>query len=178
MPLLRIDNIELRFGTHILLDHVSLQLDKGDRLGLLGRNGAGKTTLFKVLAGEVTPDDGERWIAPEIKLSRLEQELPVANDQTVYEAVAGGLQDVGALLARYHHLLETTDTTSLDELARVQTALENQGGWQIQQRIESVISQLSLPADIAVGDLSGGWRRRVALARALVIPEQLFVFKL
>ncbi len=99
MPLLRLDRIDLHFGTHVILDGVSLNLEAGDRLGLLGRNGAGKSTLFKILAGEIAPDDGERWLAPTAKLARLEQELPGADDQTVYDNIASGLANVGMLLS-------------------------------------------------------------------------------
>lgn len=174
MPLLRLDNIDLHFGTHVILDKVCLSLDKGDRLGLLGRNGAGKTTLFKVLAGDQQPDDGERWVAPGVKLARLEQELPGTAETTVYDMVAQGLAGVGALIAEYHHLIEQADP-NMDELARVQQALEAQDGWQLQQRIDTVISQLDLPANAKLSDLSGGWRRRVSLGRALVTEPDILL---
>ena len=175
MPLLRLDQVELHFGTHVILDKVTLSLDKGDRLGLLGRNGAGKTTLFKVLAGDIKPDDGEHWMAPTVKLARLEQELPGLGDITVYDVIAGGLEHVGELIAQYHHLLEAGIDTDMDELARVQEALEAHDGWQLQQRVESVISQLELPADTKLNDLSGGWRRRVSLGRALVTDPDILL---
>ena len=132
MPLLRLDQVELHFGTHVILDKVSLNLDKGNRLGLLGRNGAGKTTLIKVLAGDILPDDGERWIDPATRLARLEQELPAEENTTVYDVIAGGLAEVGELIARYHHLIEHVETADMDELARVQQALEAKDGWQLQ----------------------------------------------
>ena len=175
MPLLRLDQVELHFGTHVILDKVSLNLDKGDRLGLLGRNGAGKTTLFKVLSGDIMPDDGERWMTPNCRLARLEQELPSAEDATVYDVIAGGLADVGEVIARYHHLLEQGMDADMDALARAQEELEAKDGWQLQQRIETVITQLDLPAEASLASLSGGWRRRVSLGRALVTEPDILL---
>ncbi len=175
MPLLRLDRVDLHFGTHVILDGVSLNLEAGDRLGLLGRNGAGKSTLFKILAGEIAPDDGERWLAPTAKLARLEQELPGADDQTVYDNIASGLANVGMLLSQYHHLIERGADADMNELARVQAALEAEDGWQLQQRIDTVISQLDLPADALLKALSGGWRRRVSLGRALVTQPDILL---
>ncbi len=168
MSILRLDQVELHFGTHIILDRVNLQLQRGDRLGLLGRNGAGKTTLFKVLAGDVIPDDGERWIAPTTRLARLEQELPATDDLSVYDLVAGGLAEAGQWIARYHQLIEQGVNADMAELARVQHALETHDGWQLQQKVEATIDRLELPSHKRLSELSGGWRRRVSLARALV----------
>jgi len=168
MPLLRLDKASLHFGTQVLLDEVDLVISRGEKLGLLGRNGTGKTTLLKVLAGELSPDSGERWLRPGVRLARLEQTLPVGDELTVFDVVAAGLSGAGELVAEYHRLVHDTTNTNLDTLARVQQKLEDVDGWTLQQRVETIISQLQLPADSKMGELSGGWRRRVALGQALV----------
>ena len=168
MPLLRLDQASLHFGTQVLLDHVDLVISRGEKLGLLGRNGTGKTTLLKVLAGELAVDSGERWLRPGVKLSRLEQTLPDADELTVFDVIATGLSKAGQLIAEYHRLVHNAADADLDKLARVQQQLEDEDGWALQQKVDTIISQLQLPADATMGELSGGWRRRVALGQALV----------
>ncbi len=168
MPLLRLDQASLHFGTQVLLDQVDLVISRGEKLGLLGRNGTGKTTLLKVLAGELATDSGERWLRPGVKLARLEQTLPDADELTVFDVIAAGLSRAGELIAEYHHLVHDAADTDLDKLAQVQQQLEDVDGWTLQQKVDTIISQLQLPADATMGELSGGWRRRVALGQALV----------
>jgi len=174
MPLLRLDNASLHYGNLALLDGVSFKISKGNRIGLLGRNGAGKTTLLKVLAGEIVPETGERWLRPGTRIAWLQQVLPEADEQTVYDVVASGLAETGQLLAEYHHLIQD-DEPDMNALARVQQQLEAQDGWSLQQRVETTISQLELPADSSMSELSGGWRRRVALAQALVSKPDILL---
>lgn len=175
MPLLRLNAIQLHYGTQVLLDGVDIELKRGEKLGLLGRNGAGKTSLLKILAGDLAADDGERWVRPGTTIARLEQTLPAGDDRDVYDAVADGLADAGRLLSQYHHLLQAEPPADLEELARVQQQLEAADGWQLQQRVETTMSQLQLDGDVKLAQLSGGWRRRVALARALVCEPDLLL---
>ncbi len=168
MTLLRLSNAELHFGTQVILDNLDLTIAKGERLGLLGRNGVGKTTLFRVLTGEQQLDDGERWLDPTVKLARLEQELPIEGDATVFDWVAGGLDEVGELLVAYAELLGAETEADLARMAQIQQALDTHDGWSLQNRVETTLSQLDLDGQAKLQDLSGGWRRRVALARALV----------
>jgi ATP-binding cassette subfamily F protein uup len=172
MPLLKLDKVDLHYGTHTLLDHIELSVRAGDRIGLLGRNGAGKTTLLKVINGLIVPDSGERWLRPGTKIAYLDQALPQADDQDVYDVVAHGLVDVGDHLARYHHCILEGD---MDGLAEAQSALEAMDGWRLQQKVDSVISQLQLPGDAMMSTLSGGWRRRVALGKALVSEPEILM---
>ncbi len=168
MTLLRLSHAELHFGTQVILDNLDLTIAKGERLGLLGRNGVGKTTLFRVLTGEQQLDDGERWLDPTVKLARLEQELPIEGDATVFDWVAGGLDEVGELLVAYAELLGADTETDFARMARIQQALDTHDGWSLQNKVETTLSQLGLDGQAKLQDLSGGWRRRVALARALV----------
>lgn len=168
MPLLRLDNLSLNYGNQILLDEVNFTLQKGQKYGLLGRNGAGKSTLLGVLAGTVQADSGERWLRPGIKLAVLEQQLPTQGTQRVYDWVAGGIPEVGDLLSRYHDLIGLGQQADLKQLARIQQQLEARDGWSLQQRVDTILSQLQLPENAPLDSLSGGWRRRVSLARALV----------
>jgi len=182
MPLLTLEKTSLAFGHHALLDRVDLQLDSGERIGLIGRNGGGKSSLLRVLAGETQPDDGRVWYASGLKLAYVAQEPELDADLTVFQEVSKGLGSVSQVLIQYHeasHLLgDSADDTDalLLRLEKLQADLEAQDGWRIQAKVETAIDKLNLPADAPVGQLSGGQKKRVALARALVIsPEVLLL---
>ena len=169
MALLSFTDVSLAFGLNPLLDKVSFQLDRGERVCLIGRNGAGKSSLFRLIDGDQPADEGEIWAAPGLKIGQLPQELPKADDKTVYDVVAAGLAGVGDLLAEYHHLI-TGDMgdAELARLEKVQERLEAKDGWRLDQLVETTLTRLGLPADKVMSELSGGWRRRVLLAQALV----------
>ncbi len=179
MPLLRLSNISIAYGTHALLKNADFQLDAGERVGLLGRNGEGKSTLMKIIAGNVLPDHGDIWRQPELRLAWLEQSPDLPDDATIYDAVAGGLGELGEWITRYHALtlsMDYDDDKALNEMGDLQHKLESHNGWHFQQRVETTLNKLDLPGELKISDLSGGWKRRVALARALVIePEVLLL---
>jgi ATP-binding cassette subfamily F protein uup len=172
MPLLSIDRLSIAFGAEKLLDGASFQLEAGERVCLIGRNGAGKTTLLRLLAGEIQPDSGDIWRQPGLRVATLAQELPADTTATAFEIVAGGLEGLGELLAEYHaaahQLAHESTPEGMRKMERLQHELEARDGWRWQQRVETVISRLQLPADTPLAELSGGWRRRVLLGRALV----------
>ncbi|TRW92120.1 ATP-binding cassette domain-containing protein [Candidatus Methylobacter oryzae] len=179
MPLLRLSNVSIAYGTHALLNNADFQLDAGERVGLLGRNGEGKSTLMKIIAGNIQPDHGEIWRQPGLRLAWLEQSPELPDGATIYDAVAGGLGELGEWITRYHALsltMDYNDSNALNELGDLQHKLEAHNGWHFQQRVETTLSKLDLPGDLKISGLSGGWKRRVALARALVIePEVLLL---
>jgi ATP-binding cassette subfamily F protein uup len=161
------------------LKNSDFQLDAGERVGLLGRNGEGKSTLMKIIAGNVLPDNGDIWRQPELRLAWLEQSPELPDDATIYDAVAGGLGELGEWITRYHALtlsMDYDDEKALNEMGDLQHKLESHNGWHFQQRVETTLTKLDLPGDLKINGLSGGWKRRVALARALVIdPEVLLL---
>ena len=171
MPLLTIDRACLAFGHVALLDAAGMQIDPGERIALIGSNGTGKSSLLKVMAGQAVLDDGTLWRAPGLQVAVVEQEPAFDAGITVFDAVAAGCGELSRLLAAYHTASQKVDaggTAGLEELHRLQAELEARDGWRLNARVEQALSRLSLPADAAVASLSGGGRKRVALARALV----------
>lgn len=177
MTLLTLSNVSLAYGHLPLLAHVDFQIEAGERVCLVGRNGTGKSTLFRVISGAAVPDDGELWHPDTLRIAHLEQEVPPDSDETVYEAVAKGLGTLGTLLTEYHGAAHAaaSDKASLERLAILQARIEAAHGWNISQQVETVLSRLGLPADKRIRDCSGGIRRQVMLARALVAGPDLLL---
>jgi len=176
MTLLKLSDVSLAYGAMPLLDKVSWQIARGERVCIIGRNGTGKSSMLRLVRGDQRPDDGDIWRAPGLKIGELPQELPRADDRTVFDVVAEGLSGVGELLAQFHHLSQNiVSDADLDALMHVQQELEARDGWRLQQLVDSTLSRLQLPADKTLAELSGGWCRRVLLAQALVSEPDLLL---
>jgi ATP-binding cassette subfamily F protein uup len=169
MSLIQLQRVDFSIGGPLLLEHVDLSIEANERVCIVGRNGEGKSTLMKLIAGELHADDGEVRIQNGVVVARMAQEVPQDTAGSVFDVVAEGLGDLGHLLARYHHLLHELHTQAdFDALGEVQHQIEAQHGWDLDRRVSEVLTQLELPGDTDFAALSGGMKRRVLLAQALV----------
>ena len=179
MAVLSLQDVRVSFGEPPLLDGVSLQLEAGERVGILGRNGAGKSTLMKVIQGEVRPDAGQLVRAKDTRASFLPQDIPLSLPGTVLQRVTQGLGKLGETLAAYHtvsaQVSQKNDPKLLRQLERLQQAVDSNGGWLVHQRVEHTLSQLKLDERAVFNTLSGGLKRRVLLAEALVSDPDILL---
>ncbi len=174
MPLIRLDKVCIAFGDKPLLQDVDFQIEPGERVALVGLNGAGKSTMLRLIAGQHATDSGEFWVAPTCHIAELPQSMPAADERRVVDVVTGGLAGIQAMRAEYDRLA-MSEQPDLKALEHLQHELEAVDGWQLEQRVQRIIEQLNLPADRLMSELSGGWRRRVALGAALVQNPQLLL---
>ncbi len=165
MSLMQFQRVDFSVGGPLLLEHVDLSIEPGERVCIVGRNGMGKSTLMRLMAGELRPDDGEIRVQNGVVVARMAQEVPQDTQGTVFDVVAEGLGDLGQLLARYHHAVHDGD---MDAMGEAQAQIEAQHGWDLDRRVQQVLERLELPDETDFAALSGGMKRRVLLAQALV----------
>ena len=176
MSLLRFDEVSVEFGDLKILNAAEFSIDAGERVCLIGRNGAGKSTTLRLISGELEPDRGDIVRSQDLVISQLAQSLPEAMNQPVREVVRSGLQDIEALLAEYQRRSRLDlDRQGMQELEALHAKIDAHDGWHVDQRVEETMTELDLPTDQPMRELSGGWRRRVALARALVQKPDLLL---
>ena len=172
MPLITLDNISLRFSEKIILDEINATILKGDKIGLIGRNGEGKSSFLKVLAGYINADDGNLKVKNNTRISYLEQQPPEDNDYFLFSIVAQGLGEVGDLIASYHESLQNGDNKKNSQL---QEEIESRDLWHYLHQIETILNRFKLDANARLSTLSGGWKRRVMLAKAIVQEPDLLL---
>jgi ATP-binding cassette subfamily F protein uup len=179
MLLVLLDRVSIAYGHLPLLQDVAFQVDPAERVAIVGRNGSGKSTLLQIIGGELPPDSGSVWRQPGARIARLVQDVPLSADRPVFDVIAEGLGDLSSLITAYHHAaLEVSaghSAHTMERLGQLQHELEERDGWRLEQRVELVISRLGLPSDAIVDTLSGGWKRRVLLARALVAQPDVLL---
>ncbi|MGL4474025.1 MAG: ATP-binding cassette domain-containing protein, partial [Shewanella sp.] len=182
MSLVRINRGSLAYGYTPLLKAAEFTIEPGERVCIVGRNGAGKSTLLKVLCGDLLLDEGEFNIANDVKVSRLQQDPPKQEQGSVYSYIADGLEEVGKVLEQYHDISHRIGSVDADEMEkmlkqmeRLQEQLDHLNGWQLDSRIDSHCKRLGIDPDTALSELSGGWQRKVALARALISEPDLLL---
>jgi len=177
MPLATLDAADLAYGHVPLLDHADFAIDSGERVALIGRNGVGKSSLLAVLAGKRKLDDGAVWLRPGLRLAVVDQEPDLLPSDTVFAAVAGGLALQSALLAQYEALLArgADEPDALAGLGELEARMAESGAWDVPRRVEAALERLGLAADAVVGECSGGTKKRIALARALVGEPELLL---
>lgn len=179
--LIAIENLTLAFGQDNLLDNAKLQIASGERVCLIGRNGAGKSSLLKMIDGSLQPDAGAIWRKPDLRMARLTQEMPQpqTENETVFAYVAGGLKETGALLTAYealtHQIANSHNDKDMHQLQQLQQQIDAVNGWAFEREIDTVLTRLELQKDTPLAALSGGWKRRAALARALVSAPELLL---
>ena len=178
MALISLNKVHLGYGSP-LLDGVSLAIERGEKVALVGRNGCGKSTLLKLIDGVIQPDDGSLVFEDGIRVARLDQEVPTDTSGSVFDVVAGGLGRIGEAIQQYHHLthsLSDTDSQAqLKALEDCQATIEAAGAWDMERLVESLITRLDLPQEADIQSLSGGLKRRVLLARALVLSPDILL---
>lgn len=179
MPLITLQDIFLSYGQPPLIDHINLVIERGERICLIGRNGAGKSTLLKIISDQVTADEGSIKRSSGVKIAQLEQAVPGDTKGSVFDVIAEGLGEEGKLVQKFHSLTQKLNHDSsnkiLIELEQCQAELERINGWDINQRVESIITKMELDPDVDIASLSGGYKRRVLLARALVADPDLLL---
>lgn len=176
MTLVRCDQISIEFGDNPLLSNADLSIENKERIALIGRNGAGKSTLLKIISGEIHADKGDLTYKRGLRISKLDQQLPTRLENTTFEEVKNGLLKQQALIDQYQALSSNSpDRNQLQEMEQIQADIEAGGGWQPDKQVDRIITQLDLPRDTKLKDLSGGWRRRVALGKALVSNPELLL---
>jgi ATP-binding cassette subfamily F protein uup len=177
LPLIHFDAVSLRFGDQLILKDADLSIASGERVCLIGRNGAGKTTTLKLITGQLEPDEGKIERPARVRTSVLEQTLADASEDTVHDFVAGGVADQLRRIERFEQLSarKNMDDNQLREIEALEREVVAAGGWAVDNRIDVTITQLDLPRDKKMSELSGGWRRRVALARAFVSNADLLL---
>ena len=175
--MLQLRNLRLAYGTQPLLDDAELAIDRGERVALVGRNGTGKSTLMRIVSGEIEPDEVLRESRADLRVARLEQEVPAGTHGPVFDVAAAGLGDVGEALARFHDLTARLSAGEdvMDAFSKAQAAVDAADGWTLAQQVESTLSRLKLGADWQFESLSGGQKRRVLLARAMVQAPDLLL---
>lgn len=174
MSIVRLEGVSLAYGLKPLLDEVDFAIERSQRLCLLGRNGEGKSTLMRLLMKQAEPDSGTVIFDKNLKIGFLSQDLPDADEQKAFDVVAQGLPELGALLSEYHALVDAGGE-DLDRMERLQASIEAQGGWTFDNRVMQILKRFNIQPDAPMSSLSGGWRRRVMLAQALISEPDLLL---